>query len=78
MPSWKDKVTAPLYLSTPIPFDEDNFSFSAKVLSGRGKVFILEQPSEDHDYTAKLEMSDLTDEGVRLFGHDWLVFELSW
>lgn len=78
MPSWKDKVTAPLYLSTPIPFDEDNFSFSAKVLSGRGKVFILEQPSEDNDYTAKLEMSDLTDEGVRLFGHDWLVFELSW
>ena len=78
MPSWKDKVTAPLYLPTPIPFDEDDFSFSAKRLSGRGKVFILQQPSEDNDYTAKLEMSDLTDNGVRIFGHDWLVFQLSW
>ena len=32
----------------------------------------------EHDNTGKLEMSDLTDNGVRIFGHDWLVFQLSW
>ncbi|NRB74832.1 MAG: serine/threonine protein kinase [Verrucomicrobiales bacterium] len=78
MPSWKNKVTAPLNLPSLIPFDEDDFAFSAEVLSGRGKVFVLEQPSKNNDYTAKLELSDLTDDGVRIFGHDWLVFELSW
>ena len=77
-PVWSGNVTNRKKLDLPLPVDAEGFELRARLRSGRGSVEVDQQPTAANGYIAKIRMSDVSPDGRKFSGSDWLEFRLTW
>jgi hypothetical protein len=77
-PVWNGRITDRFQLALILPDSEPAPEIGIRHLDGRGYAEIVEQPSKSNDYTAKIQINDLTKDGGILWGSEWIEFELKW
>ncbi|MAS91627.1 MAG: hypothetical protein CMO55_00400 [Verrucomicrobiales bacterium] len=78
MPVWKGDVTSPFNAGLGIPAEEPAAKLKVSVANGRGWAEIIEQPSAENDFTAKVELRDESKLGKTFLGSDWMEIEIFW
>lgn len=78
MPVWDERVTDRFDAGIDLSEDGSPLRVNVRLSRGRGKVTVVQQPSEENDYTAIVEMRHETRDGRGIPGSDWMEFRLTW
>jgi len=79
MPEWEGSVTEPHDIGLGLPAGEPAPELHLRMSpEGRGHAEIVEQPSRENGYTARIELRDESRRGKRYFGSEWMEFRLWW
>ncbi len=78
MPVWTGKVNEPYDVGVGLADSIASPLLKAEVLEGRRVVDVIELPSPQNDFTAKLSLRDENKSGKTFFGSEWITFTLTW
>lgn len=78
MPVWNGDVTDRFDANVGLPTVEPMPELRIRSGEGRGYAEIVEQPSEENDFTATIALRDERKDGVGFAASDWLGFRVSW
>lgn len=77
-PVWSGKVTERFDAGIDLPVEGPPPRIHLRFNDGRGSAEVIEQPSAENDFTAKVEMRDGNKKKKGFFGSDWMEFRLKW
>ncbi len=78
-PVWEGKKTEPFNAGIRIPDSGPVVNMDLRNLDGRGFAKVVEQPSQENGYTAKIVLKDEDEKtGKRFFASDWIKFRIKW
>lgn len=77
MPRWNGAVTQPFAVGFGFP-EKGDTKIHLRISAGRGTAEVIQQPSDQNDHIAIVELRDQREDGTDFFGSDWLEFRLSW